>query len=199
MNNSKGLIIILTSIIVVLIIALAGAITYIVLDNDNAPVINNLPEIENEIQNNQDEVIEDNNVVEGERENNEENEVENEDENVEENETQNPTETPEEDNVIDNSGAIPPEQSVEQIVTDMDKLVFNTTLTKYLGNITGEKLNSLLRELQTSNEKNPNHIVTLSSNNLPNLDGIGATDIYTITFSYGEDGYVNNINIDKKI
>lgn len=81
---------------------------------------------------------------------------------------------------------------------DMEKLIFNTNFTPYLGDITGTQLNNLLLEIQVSNNNYLNHPVTLSSNNLSDLNGIVATDTYTITCSYDENGYISNINIDKK-
>lgn len=87
----------------------------------------------------------------------------------------------------------------DENTTDMDKLIFNTTFTSYLGNITGERLNMMLQTMAEYSSKYPEHIITLSSNNLSDLNGIVGTDIYTVTFSYGDDGYINNINIDKKL
>jgi len=86
-----------------------------------------------------------------------------------------------------------------QGANDMDKAIFNTAFMSYVGNINGDRLNSLLQVIQDSNSKYPEHQVTLSSNNLQTLEGIVATDIYTITLSYDGNGYINNINIDKQI
>ena len=82
---------------------------------------------------------------------------------------------------------------------DMDKLIFNTAFMSYVGNINGDRLNSLLQAIQDSNTKYPEHQITISSNNLSDLNGIASTNIYTITLSYDEDGYISNINIDQQI
>lgn len=82
---------------------------------------------------------------------------------------------------------------------DMEKVIFNTQFTSYLGDITGSELKVLIQKVTASNIANPEHQVTGSSNNMPNLNEIVETDIYTITLSYDTNGYVNNINIDKKI
>lgn len=82
---------------------------------------------------------------------------------------------------------------------DMDKLIFNTAFMSYVGNINGDRLNSLLQVIQDSNTKYPEHQITISSNNLSDLNGIASTNIYTITLSYDEDGYISNINIDQQI
>lgn len=87
----------------------------------------------------------------------------------------------------------------QNATTDLDKIIFNTKFTSYAGTITGEKLNSLLTTIQSSNATNAEHQITLSSNNLSDLNGIGTTDEYIIELTFGEDGYVSNINIDKKI
>jgi len=83
--------------------------------------------------------------------------------------------------------------------TDMDKLIFNTAFMSYVGNINGDRLNSLLQVIQDSNTKYPEHQITISSNNLSDLNGIASTNIYTITLSYDDDGYISNINIDQQI
>jgi len=82
---------------------------------------------------------------------------------------------------------------------DMDKLIFNTAFMSYVGNINGDRLNSLLQVIQDSNTKYPEHQITISSNNLSDLNGIASTNIYTITLSYDDDGYISNINIDQHI
>ena len=80
---------------------------------------------------------------------------------------------------------------------DMAKAVFNAQFTSYLGKITGTQLNSLLGTIQSSNSANPEHQISLTSNNLQDLNGIVATDEYVITLTYDDNNYVKNINIDK--
>lgn len=80
---------------------------------------------------------------------------------------------------------------------DMAKAVFNAQFTSYLGKITGAQLNTLLSTIQSSNSANPDHQISLTSNNLQDLNGIVATDEYVITLSYDDNNYVKNINIDK--
>lgn len=84
-------------------------------------------------------------------------------------------------------------------VGGMEAVLFNTKFTAYLGNVTGEQLIALLQIAQQSNIENPDHQITLSSNNLQDLNSIVGTDIYVITLSYDTAGYTNNINIDKKV
>lgn len=81
---------------------------------------------------------------------------------------------------------------------DMEKLIFNTNLNSYVGDITGKRLNTLLQTIEESNTRYPEHQVTISSNNLQSLNQIVETEVYTITASYDDDGYINNINMDKK-
>lgn len=80
---------------------------------------------------------------------------------------------------------------------DLAKAIFNDQFTSYLGKITGAQLNSLLSTIQTSNSANPEHQISLTSNNLQDLNGILETDEYVITLTYDDNKYVSNINIDK--
>lgn len=82
---------------------------------------------------------------------------------------------------------------------DLEKLNFNTQFTSYLGRITGAQLYTLLQTAQASNNTNPEHQISLTSNNLQSLNQIVQTEYYIITLSYDTEGYVNNINIDKEI
>lgn len=91
------------------------------------------------------------------------------------------------------------DENLDDTTIDMGKLTFNSKFIIYAGDITGERLNSLLQEAMESNNNYPEHQITLTSNNLQTLEGIVATDIYSILFSYDLEGYVNNINIDKKM
>lgn len=87
----------------------------------------------------------------------------------------------------------------QEEVDEKAKLEFNTKFTKYLGEITGKQLIELLQVAQETVKNDPTHEITVSSNNLQNLDGIAETDIYIITLSHDTTGYVNGINIDKKM
>lgn len=107
--------------------------------------------------------------------------------------------TEDENDNPENEEPITPGIGNENTTTDMDKLIFNSAFTSYLGNITGERLNMMLQTIVDYSTKYPERVITLSSNNLPDLNGIVTTDIYTITLTYGDDGYVSNINIDKKL
>lgn len=87
----------------------------------------------------------------------------------------------------------------QEEVDEKAKLEFNTKFTQYLGEITGKQLIELLQVAQETVKNDPTHEITVSSNNLQNLDGIAETDIYIITLSHDTTGYVNGINIDKKM
>lgn len=82
---------------------------------------------------------------------------------------------------------------------DIEKLKFNTKFVEYLGEIRGTQLIQLLQIAQESNVSYPTHQIGLTSGNLTSLEGIQETDIYIITLSYSTEGYVNTINIDKKV
>lgn len=187
MDRSRNLIIILIVIILILIIALVGAMLYIFINQDN--------------NNNNNEIVVDNsansgNVVDNDDEDGDVNNItstEPSDEEVEGTEENEEPETPEEQEQPQD------QQTPSQGNNDMDKAIFNTVFMAYVGNINGDRLNSLLQVIQDSNTKYPEHQITLSSNNLQTLEGIVSTDIYTITLSYDDNGYIKNINIDKKM
>lgn len=81
---------------------------------------------------------------------------------------------------------------------DMEKLMFNTNFNSYVGDITGQRLNALLKTIEESNTMHPEHKITISSNNLQSLDQIVETEVYKVTPSYDDNGYISNINMDKK-
>lgn len=181
MDRSRNIIIVLIITILILIIALVGAMVYIFM--------------------NQNDDTKDSNVVNN--ANNNTSIVENEDENEidTENIIQNPDVENEYANEIENTvnSEIDNNEDEENTTGDMDKLAFNTPFISYLGNISGEKLNTLLITIENSNINNPEHQITLSSNTLQSLDEIVVTETYTITLSYDDNGYISNINIDKKL
>ena len=85
---------------------------------------------------------------------------------------------------------------------DMEKVIFNNKFMNYLGDITGVQLAELIQlagqESMNSTSAQP-HVISFTSNNLQVINGILETDIYTVTFAYDENGYINTINIDKKM
>lgn len=185
MDKSRNIIITLIIIILVLVIALVAAMIYIFTNKNDNDKVRNI--VTNNVNVNE---VEDN-------ESEEDNELDNNEVDTENNEEGNVIDNAEQDenNAVDNNENPAPEEDPE----DMEKLSFNSAFYSYLGNITGEKLYSLLQTIQNSNTSNPERQITLSSNNLQDLNGIVATDIYAITFSYDDNGYIGNINIDKKI
>lgn len=194
MNNNKSLIIMLIVIIAILIIALTGAIVYIVMqqseNSGNKIVVNT---------NNSDRP---NYYDENEVENNtEENEVEN---NTEENEVENNTEDELVNNIEDDdiSTPISPIEGSDDentTVSDMEKIIFNSQFTSYLGKISVMQLQNLMTAVQTSNSTNTQHQIALTSNNMQDLNGLKDTDYFIITLTYDTEGYINRINIDKQI
>ena len=84
---------------------------------------------------------------------------------------------------------------------DMEKLLFNTKFTSYAGEITGEQFSNLLQVIQQSNNDTPDHQVVLTSNNLQqqDLNSINPTDTYVVTLTYDTEGYVQGINVDRKV
>ncbi len=84
------------------------------------------------------------------------------------------------------------------ITNDLDKLIFNTKFTPYLGEITAQQLAELVQTIQTTLNTDQRHNINLTSNNLKNLDGITTADVFIVTLTYDTNGYVNQINVDKK-
>lgn len=194
--NNKNLITILIIIIAILTISLIGAIVYIVtnISTPNAPIMINTYS-KNEVISNQTEdnsVITDNTVTNDTVDSNENNEVNNNELNTnipnnEENENTNVSEN-EQENVV--TPTQPPEE-------DMEKLLFNSDIIAFLGEVTGEQIQQLLNILDESNNNNPNHQITISSNSIAGPNEIVQTEKYVVTLSY-DDGYICTVNIDKK-
>lgn len=80
---------------------------------------------------------------------------------------------------------------------DISTLVFNSKFNYYIGDITGSKINDLLKIAQDSVSNSPEHPITISSNNLTDLSEIIPTETYRVTQSYDTAGYINKLNIDK--
>lgn len=80
---------------------------------------------------------------------------------------------------------------------DISTLVFNSKFNYYIGDITGSKINDLLKIAQDSVSNYPEHPLTISSNNLTDLNEIVPTETYRVTPSYDSAGYINKLNIDK--
>ena len=52
---------------------------------------------------------------------------------------------------------------------------------------------------QESMNTDPEHVISVNSNTLHGMDDILETEAYIITLQYDNNGYVNIINIEKKI
>ena len=87
----------------------------------------------------------------------------------------------------------------QQATETMDKLIFNSQFTSYVGEITGEQLNKLLDTIQKSNNENSEHQIGVKSNNLRDFRGITAEKKYTTVLTYDANGYINVINIDENV
>lgn len=81
--------------------------------------------------------------------------------------------------------------------SDLQAAIFNAKFNNYIGNITGSKINDLLRIATESVTNDPSHPITISSNNITDLNEIMPTETYIITPSYDSAGYINTLNIDK--
>lgn len=80
---------------------------------------------------------------------------------------------------------------------DLQTVLFNSKFNTYIGNITGSKVNDLLRIATESVNNDPSHPITISSNNITDLSEIMPTETYMVTPSYDSAGYINTLNIDK--
>lgn len=76
--------------------------------------------------------------------------------------------------------------------------IFNVQFTVYEGEISGVQFGSLINTAIASNEKNPEHQVNPTSNNLESFANIDEEETYVVTLSYDDEGYVISINIDLK-
>lgn len=92
----------------------------------------------------------------------------------------------------------PIENGGEQNATsDIEKLIFNSKFTPYIGEITGTKLAELVQAILDNNSTNVEHQIMYTSNNLQEISEFLETDKYIITLKYDDAGYINIINIDK--
>lgn len=191
--NNKNLIIALIIVIAVLIVALAGTIAYIAINKDNNP--KNTPIIVdndrlNENKTNQNELKNENS------ENTTINNVENNNNVVNNTDVNNTTNTEAPNNTSEpQDNTIQPTQPPEE---DMTKLLFNSDIIAYLGEITGEQVQQLINTIIESNNKNANHQITISSNSIGGPNEIVSTEKYVVTLSYDTEGYICLVNIDKK-
>lgn len=96
------------------------------------------------------------------------------------------------------TGTEPIENGGEQNATsDIEKLIFNSKFTPYIGEITGTKLAELVQAILDNNSTNTEHQIMYTSNNLQEISEFLETDKYIITLKYDDAGYINIINIDK--
>lgn len=84
-------------------------------------------------------------------------------------------------------------------VSDMEKLIFNSKFTSYIGEINGIEIEQLMQEIFDNNSTNTEHQITYTSNNLQEISEFLETDRYIITVQYDDAGYISNINIDMKM
>ena len=81
---------------------------------------------------------------------------------------------------------------------DFDKIVFNTTFTKYNGEFTGTEVNKLISEIFENNETNSAHNVEINSASVFGPQDIVETESYNVKVSFNADGWVSSVNIEKK-
>ena len=81
--------------------------------------------------------------------------------------------------------------------SDLQAAIFNAKFNNYIGNITGSKINELLRIATESVTNDPSHPITINSNTITDLSEIMPTETYMITPAYDSAGYINTLNIDK--
>ena len=81
--------------------------------------------------------------------------------------------------------------------SDLHAAIFNAKFNNYIGNITGSKINDLLRIATESVTNDPSHPITINSNTITDLSEIMPTETYMITPAYDSAGYINTLNIDK--
>jgi len=95
-----------------------------------------------------------------------------------------------------------------EIKDNFDKESFNNSLNLYLGTSYGIQLGSLLDEVITNNKTNTNHLITVKFSDVATTDpieiknikinyGTGMSDKYEVSAEYDENGYINEITIEK--
>lgn len=95
-----------------------------------------------------------------------------------------------------------------EIKDSFDKDSFNNSLNLYLGTNYGIQLGSLLDEVITNNKTNTEHLITVKFDDVSTTDpteiknikmnyGTGMSDKYEVSAEYDENGYINEIAIEK--
>ena len=97
----------------------------------------------------------------------------------------------------ENTGSSQTPNQSQNGTNDLQTVLFNSKFNTYIGDITGSKINDLLKIATESVNTDPSHPLTISSNNLTDLSEIIPTETYRVTPSYDTAGYINKLNIDK--
>lgn len=97
----------------------------------------------------------------------------------------------------ENTGTTQTPNQSQNNANDLQAAIFNAKFNNYIGDITGSKINDLLRIATESVNNDPTHSITISSNTIGDLNEIMPTETYRITPSYDSAGYINVISIDK--
>lgn len=95
-----------------------------------------------------------------------------------------------------------------EIKDNFDKEAFNNSLNIYIGTNYGIQLGSLLDEIITNNKTNTDHLITVKFNDISTTEpaeiknikinyGTGMSDKYEVSAEYDENGFVNEIIIEK--
>ena len=192
--NSRKLIVPLIIIIAILSIALIGTVILVLTNKSNNAAKNQGVIEANKTQN----VLNENTENEANENTNLSNESQNTINNNETNTNANTNEVLPIGSQDNNNQIVTPDTSED----DMEKMLFNSKFMSYFGDITGTQLAELIQlasEVSASSTSTQPHSISFTSNNLQVIDGILETDVYTISFGYDGNGYINTINIDKKM
>lgn len=82
---------------------------------------------------------------------------------------------------------------------NIEAALFNSKFSSFIGDVTGTQVLQLMQLAQESMNTDPEHVISVNSNTLHGMDDILETEAYIITLQYDNNGYVNIINIEKKI
>jgi len=86
----------------------------------------------------------------------------------------------------------------ENLIVSMAVVTFNSQFTSYQGEVNEPKLQELIDKAVSSNEQNPEHQISATSNNLDNITNLDKDAKYIVSFSYDSEGYINMLIVDKK-